>query len=116
MNNSQALPHELVLSIQQILDFHPNHDSDPLDDLSDDFDPVEIINGYFPDGMFIRVTAGTFAETRIEASLAQLESVQNRLAQNARDVQAEIDLLQDELSKEQDSNRMQIIQEMISVR
>ena len=58
----------------------------------------------------------THAKAHTEASLAQLEAVQARLAQNARDLQAEIDSLQDELSKEQDSNRMQIIQEMISVR
>ena len=51
----------------------------------------------------------------VEASLGQLEAVQNRLAQNERDLLREIALLREELSKEQDSTRMQIIQEMISV-
>ena len=47
--------------------------------------------------------------------MGQLEAVQNRLAQNERDLLREIALLREELSKEQDSTRMQIIQEMISV-
>ena len=51
----------------------------------------------------------------VEASLGQLEAVQNRLAQNERDLMREVALLREELSKEQDSTRMQIIQEMISV-
>ncbi len=51
-----------------------------------------------------------------EASLGQLEAVQSRLAQNERDLQLEIDSLQDELGTEQDPNRMHLIQEMISVR
>ena len=45
-----ALPHELILSIQRILELHPRRDSDPLDNLSDDFDPVGVINDYFPEG------------------------------------------------------------------
>ncbi|KAJ3554569.1 hypothetical protein NM688_g3036 [Phlebia brevispora] len=97
-HREQTLPPELVVSIQRVLELHPGPDSDPLDDLSDDFSPVGILNEYFPD----------------ETSLGQFEAVQSRLAQNERDLQHEIDLLQEEMSKEQDSNRMQIIQEMIS--
>ena len=51
-----------------------------------------------------------------EDSLGQLEAVQARLAQNERNLQQEITSLQDELRKEQDPSRMQLIQEMISVR
>ena len=42
--------------------------------------------------------------------------MQARLAQQERDLQAEIDVLREELRKDQDPSRMQLIQEMISVR
>ena len=45
-----ALPRELIVSIQRILDLHPGPGSDPLDDLSDDFSPVNVLNEFFPDG------------------------------------------------------------------
>jgi hypothetical protein len=55
------------------------------------------------------------AEQGAEASLSQLETVQARLSQNERDLQCEIDALREELRRDQDPNRMQMIQEMISV-
>jgi hypothetical protein len=45
-NKSKALPREVVLSIQRILEIK---ETDPLDALSD-FNPVEILNQLFPDG------------------------------------------------------------------
>ena len=45
-----ALPHELVVSIQRVLDLHPGPDADPLDDLTDEFGPVGVLNQFFPDG------------------------------------------------------------------
>lgn len=59
---------------------------------------VDVLNQLFPD----------------EASLSQLEKVQQKLAANERDLHQEIDLLVDELRRSQDPNRMQRIQEMIS--
>lgn len=53
---------------------------------------------------------------RTEAALGQLQAVQARLAENEKELQLEIDSLQAELRREQDPNRMQLIQEMISVR
>jgi vacuolar protein sorting-associated protein 53 len=50
IQKDDALPHELVLSIQRVLDFQAGPDSDPLDDLTDDFNPIGILNGIFPDG------------------------------------------------------------------
>ena len=50
-----------------------------------------------------------------EASLAQLEAVQARLAQDVEAIQAEIDALRVELQRDQDPQKMQLIQEMISV-
>ena len=50
-----------------------------------------------------------------ESALGQLEAVQARLAQNEQDLQAELDALREELRKDQDPSRMQLIQEMISV-
>jgi hypothetical protein len=50
------LPTELVLSIRRILDLAPDGSttsSDPLDTLSStDFDPVDVLNQYFPDGSY----------------------------------------------------------------
>ena len=51
-----------------------------------------------------------------EASLGELEAVQQRLADTEREMKAQIDELTEELKANQDPNRMQIIQEMISVR
>lgn len=48
--HEDALPHELILSIQRVLDLHPSADADPLDDLSDDFSPIGVLNEFFPDG------------------------------------------------------------------
>ena len=50
IRRDDALPHELILSIQRVLDIRAGPDADPLDDLSDGFNPVGILNGVFPDG------------------------------------------------------------------
>ncbi|TBU33936.1 Vps53-like protein [Dichomitus squalens] len=92
------LPPELILSIERILELHTTSDTDPLEKLTNYFDPIGVLNEYFPD----------------EAALGQLEAVQERLAQNERDLQAEINALREELRKDQDPSRMQLIQEMIS--
>ncbi|KAJ3481813.1 hypothetical protein NLI96_g7407 [Meripilus lineatus] len=94
-----VLPQEVVLSIQRILESKSASESDPLDMFSSEFDPVEILNSYFPD----------------ESALSQLDAVQARLTQTEQDLQKQIDELQLELSRDQDPNRMQLIQEMISV-
>ena len=52
----------------------------------------------------------------VEASLGELEAVQQRLADSKRQMKAQIDELTEELKTNQDPNRMQLIQEMISVR
>ena len=51
-----------------------------------------------------------------EASLGELEAAHQRLADNERQMKAQIDELTEELKANQDPNRMQLIQEMISVR
>ncbi|KAH7888924.1 Vps53-like protein [Phlebopus sp. FC_14] len=91
------LPQELVLAIQRVLELNPEQNDDPLEDLSNNFNPIDVLNRLFPD----------------EASLSQLESVQAKLAQDERDLQNEISALQEELRRDQDPNRMQLIQEMI---
>jgi len=52
----------------------------------------------------------------LETSLGELEAVQQRLAENERQMQAQIDELTEELKANQDPNRMRLIQEMIWVR
>lgn len=46
----ETLPHELILSIQRVLNLQPRTDTDPLDVLSNNFNPGGVLNGYFPDG------------------------------------------------------------------
>ena len=48
--SKDELPRELVPSIQRILDHDDGSESDPLDSLVD-FDPVMVLNQYFPDGL-----------------------------------------------------------------
>lgn len=50
-----ALPHELIVSIQRVLDLRPGPDADALDDLSDDFSPTGVLNEFFPDGMVLSI-------------------------------------------------------------
>lgn len=92
------LPQEVVVAVQRILELNPENQNDPLDVLSNKFNPLDMLNQLFPD----------------EASLTQLETVQARLSQHERDLQGEIDSLKEELRYDQNPNRMQMIQEMIS--
>ena len=47
---NEELPHELILSIERALDLHPGPDSDPLDNLAEEFNTVDALNNLFPDG------------------------------------------------------------------
>jgi len=47
------LPHEVVRAIKRILDLQPGQSDDPLDTLSNDFHPADLLNSFFPDGMCI---------------------------------------------------------------
>jgi vacuolar protein sorting-associated protein 53 len=111
------LPQELIFAIQRILELNAENQADPLDVLSNDFNPIDMLNQLFPDGAFTYWACKLIvpAEQGAEASLSQLETVQARLSQNERDLQCEIDALREELRRDQDPNRMQMIQEMISV-
>jgi vacuolar protein sorting-associated protein 53 len=51
-----------------------------------------------------------------EASLANIQAVNAQLAEKERVFQREIDALQAQLKRNQDPDKMQVIQEMISVR
>ncbi|KAF9022041.1 hypothetical protein BDZ89DRAFT_1070968 [Hymenopellis radicata] len=62
------------------------------------FSLLETLNTHFPD----------------EASLAETEILQQRLAEEQRVLQEEINALRAQLKESQDSNRMQVIQELIS--
>lgn len=48
------LPQELVLAIQRVLELNPEQSDDPLDDLSNNFNPVDVLNRFFPDGLYFR--------------------------------------------------------------
>ncbi|KAH7923145.1 hypothetical protein BV22DRAFT_1196908 [Leucogyrophana mollusca] len=97
--HDEELPHEVILAIQRVLELKTEQQGDdPLDVLSNEFNPEDVLNELFPD----------------EASLSQLETVQANLAQNQRDLQREIDSWKAELRRDQDPTRMQLIQEMIS--
>lgn len=47
------LPHEVILSIQRVLELEPSEEVDRLDGLSEKFNTVEILNEFFPDGSFL---------------------------------------------------------------
>ena len=44
------LPHEVILSIQRVLEINPTQKVDPLDGLTENFSAVDILNNFFPDG------------------------------------------------------------------
>ena len=48
------LPQELVLAIQRVLELNLEQNDDPLDDLSNNFNPVDVLNQLFPDGLYFR--------------------------------------------------------------
>ncbi|KAH9935765.1 Vps53-like protein [Fomitopsis serialis] len=97
-SRDDRLPPEIIVSIEQILNIGHRQEYDPLDKLTNDFNPVSVLNDYFPD----------------ESSLARLESIQAKLAQQEQDLQREIDSLKEELRHDHDPSRMQLLQEMIS--
>ncbi|KAH6906364.1 Vps53-like protein [Coprinopsis sp. MPI-PUGE-AT-0042] len=94
----EDLPQEVVLAIQRILDIQATDDSDPFDGLSEEFSTASILNQFFPD----------------EAALGKLDEVNAQLAETQKELQAEVDSLQAELRRNQDPDRMSVIQEMIS--
>ncbi|TFK44162.1 Vps53-like protein [Crucibulum laeve] len=94
----EELPHEVILSIQRILELEPMEEIDSLDALTSTFSPVDLLNNYFPD----------------EASLAHIGEVNAKLNDTQLALQQEIDTLQTELKLSQDPDRMTHIQEMIS--
>jgi hypothetical protein len=49
----EELPRELVLSIQRVLEIRAGPDADPLDTPSGDFNPVALLNQFFPDGSLL---------------------------------------------------------------
>jgi hypothetical protein len=49
---NEELPHELILSISRILDLKNFPETDPLDEVGDGFNVIDVINGHFPDGTF----------------------------------------------------------------
>ncbi|KAF4621282.1 hypothetical protein D9613_000203 [Agrocybe pediades] len=97
MSNDE-LPHEVILSIQRVLEIQNTDEPDRLDGFSQKFNAIEILNDFFPD----------------EASLAHLDAVSARLTETHQELQKEVDQLQAELSISQDPERMSVIQEMIS--
>jgi len=49
------LPHEVVLSIQRVLEIQQTDEIDRLDGLSEKFNAIEILNDFFPDGTCVRM-------------------------------------------------------------
>jgi len=119
--SADELPHDVIVSIQRVLEIQSTEDFDRLDSLSEKFDIIEILNDFFQDGTqyWYMVDVGYVLNiifwTGIEASLAHLDAVSARLAETQVELQKEVDLLQAELRVSQDPERMLVIQEMISV-
>lgn len=49
MHNDE-LPYEVILAIERVLEISPVEQPDQLDGLSQEFNPVTILNDFFPDG------------------------------------------------------------------
>ena len=118
---NDELPHEIILAIQRVLELKSSEDASSLDALSVNFNPADVLNDLFPDGMLLSpliwvesALVLTF-KLRAEASLAHIDAVQSRLVESQLELQREIDIMRSELAKNQDPERMQLIQEMISV-
>ncbi|KAL1748737.1 Vps53-like protein [Schizophyllum fasciatum] len=94
------LPPELLVSIQRVLELQQDTDADAdaIDSLNSEFSPVDALNKFFPN----------------EASLANLDSVRKSLADDRATLEREIAGLRDDLKREQDPSKMQLLQEMIS--
>lgn len=50
-HENTELPQEVVVAIQRILELDPENQNDPLDVLSNEFNPLDMLNQLFPDGM-----------------------------------------------------------------
>ncbi|KAF9446218.1 hypothetical protein P691DRAFT_761819 [Macrolepiota fuliginosa MF-IS2] len=97
MHNDE-LPDEVILAIQRVLETAPAEQHVQLDGLPPDLNPVTILNDFFPD----------------EASLAHIDTINQKLHETQTKIQKEVDELEEELKKNQDPERMSLIQEMIS--
>lgn len=53
--STDELPHEVIVSIQRVLDIQSTEDFDRLDGLSEKFDAIEILNDFFPDGTSVGI-------------------------------------------------------------
>lgn len=62
---TEELPHDLALSITRILDLKSSPDADSLDAVGDEFNVIDVINGYFPDGAFALEVAATELRTTL---------------------------------------------------
>jgi len=114
-SHTNALTPEVIQAIERILEIDPNAESDMFDGLGEDFSTVKVLNGYFPDGALRRSSVCIIAYVEVEASLENLEQVRLQLTETQEQLQQEIATLQAELQKNQDPERMSVIQEMISV-
>lgn len=54
MHNDE-LPYEVILAIERVLEISPVEQLDQLDGLSQDFNPVTILNDFFPDGTWFPI-------------------------------------------------------------
>ena len=63
LNTRYAHPNEVVLAIQHILDIKQDEVSDPFDELSGNFNPVKVLNDFFPDGEHLYNMFSTSAYT-----------------------------------------------------
>lgn len=60
---SEELPHHLALSITRILDLKSSPDTDPLDAVGEEFNVIDVVNGYFSDGAFASGAANELSMT-----------------------------------------------------
>lgn len=49
---SDELPQEVILAIRRVLELQHSQNDDPLDSLSSDFSSTDMLNSFFPNGMY----------------------------------------------------------------
>jgi hypothetical protein len=60
MQHDDELPHELILSIQRVLE---TQSSDAFEPFNGDFNSINILNDFFPDGTLPVITAVLLADS-----------------------------------------------------
>lgn len=104
----QDVPAETIISIERVIE--PEKDYNHVR-----MNVQDRLNELFPDGTLLHGKRTHFSYGPKESSLERIQEVQSQLEEQRASLQTAVDLLCETLTKEQDPERMQRIQELIAV-